>query len=311
MKVPLFVLPTGLVKLLSRPFLWLGERIAAIAPGLKYDLKLIRSEYTESEYIVASALNACFYMLLVLVLVLALYFAQGKLTDEVLARAFSSPQEFLGYLYKIRLALLPAIASFFLFFGVFLIYPRILVRKIVESVDKDLAFALRDLLIQITAGVSLYQAIANVARAGYGEVSKEFAEVAQAISAGESQESALERLANKTKSEFLKRALWQMSTAIRTGTSLRSALSAIVENYLQHQRAQIRAYSQELNLWILLFSIFAVAIPGIGITLLLSISFFSGISVSETTFIALIAACVLAQLVLVEYIRVKRPVVAG
>jgi len=271
----------------------------------------LKSDLEEGEYIIVAFENALAWMLLILALVVSLYALQGKVTGEALGRALSSPSAFLGTLARMRLALLPALAAFFIFLGAFLLYPRVMVRKVVEAVDKDLIFALKDLLVQVSSGISLYNAMANISRAGYGRVSSEFRLAVQEISAGESPERALERMALRTESEFLKRTAWQMVTVLRTGASLRGALSSLVLNLGQHQAARVKSFIQELNLWILLYVIVGIAIPSLGATLLVVLSLFTGSAVQESALILLVGACLATEVALIEYVKVKRPAIHG
>ncbi|MEM4389623.1 MAG: type II secretion system F family protein [Candidatus Micrarchaeia archaeon] len=311
MRIPLFLLPQAATLPLARRLKGVGDRLARYYPGLRYDLKLLKSDLDEGEYIIVALQNALAWTVLILLLMVGLYAAQGKVTKEVLARSLSSAPALADTLWRIRLALLPALAAFFVFLGAFLYYPRVMVRKVVEAIDKDLVFALKDLLVQVSSGISLYNAMANIARAGYGRVSSEFGATVQDISAGESQERALEKMALRTESEFLKRTAWQMVTVLRTGASVRGALAALVTNLSQQQAASIKAFIQELNLWILLYVIVGIAIPSLGATLLVVLSLFSGSAVQESALVLLVSACLAAEIALIEYVRVKRPAIHG
>ena len=84
-------------------------------------------------------------------------------------------------------------------------YPRILSGKTAELIDKHLVFALKDLLLQINSGVTLYNGLVNVVKEGYGQASKELEKVAKDVSCGIPIDKALEKMALQTKSEFLRK----------------------------------------------------------------------------------------------------------
>ena len=296
---------------MAKSFKGAGDRIAHFYPGLRFDLKLMKSDLEDGEYVVVALLNALAWMMLVLLLVAGLFAMQGKVSKEVLAKTFSSPEGMLDTVSRIRLALVPAIATFFVLSLAFFYYPRIAVRKIVESVDKDLVFALKDLLVQISSGVNLYNSMANISKAGYGKVSDEFKIAVQDISTGKSQDEALEKLAVRTESDFLKRTIWQVVSVLKTGASLRGALESLVQSMTQYQNAQVKNFIQELNLWILVYVIVGIAIPSLGATLLVVLSLFSGTSIQESTLITLMAVCLMGEFALIEYVKVKRPVLYG
>ena len=61
-----------------------------------------------------------------------------------------------------------------LLFFVLLFYPGILAGKKSELIEKDLIYALKDMLLEVSAGASLYDAIVGTTKADYGAVSTEF-----------------------------------------------------------------------------------------------------------------------------------------
>jgi archaeal flagellar protein FlaJ len=199
--------------------------------------------------------------------------------------------------------------AFFLLLALFLFYPAILVRKCVESIDRDLVYALKDLQIQISSGVSLFEAMKNLSGSEHGFVSEEFRNVVQDINAGEAQDVALEKLALKTESEFMKKTIWQIVIALRSGASLQGTVKNLVDNMRQYQSAKVKSYTQEMNLWILLYLIVAIAIPSLGATLITVLSSFSSGQMREPVFLALLAACFLGQYAIIKYVKLSRPLV--
>jgi len=286
--IALFLIPEKTAKRLARPFRGLGRAPARVW-GIGRDLKKIDIDYGGEEYAVVSALNALAWAVLLALLMTVVLYGRGA--------------------ESARAVLAPSLAAFVVIFLFFMYYPRVLVRKNVEMVDRDLVYALRELLVQINSGVSLFDALAGVSRSGHGKVSKEFGLVVKDINAGEPEERALGKMAERTESEFLRRTLWQMITVLRSGASLRGALRGVVESLHEHQNNQIKKYTQELNLWMLLYIIVAVVIPSLGATLLIILSMLGGAGMSEGTFLALVFGCFAVELVLVEFMKVRRPFV--
>lgn len=308
MNTLLFITPPDVTKRFARRFRGFGDRFSILFAGLEYDLKLSESELSEGEYIVASALNAFLWMLLMLLLTVALFFARGMLTLAEIQAGFSSPEALAAFALHNMPLFAPPLATFVLMFFFFIRYPRIVAGKIVEAIDKDLVYALRDLMLQINSGVSLYDAMRNVSRSGYGKVSEEFAKVVQDISTGEAQDVALEKMALRTQSEFLRRTIWQLVTALKAGASLQGALNSILQTLRRYQSQNVKAYTQELNLWILVYIFVSVAIPSLFITLLVILSTFGGVGVNESFIIMLVIGCFIGEFVLMEYIKIRRPV---
>lgn len=283
-------------------------RVSYILPGLKYDLETIGSDLDQGEYVALSLANALVWAVLVSLLIFLLSYAKGNITSDQLGSALSSLGSMREFLISIRWTILSGILVFVLFSAFFSYYPRVLARKIVEDVDKDLVYALKDLLLQISSGVPLFEAMVNISRSGYGTISKEFRRTVQDINAGEMQETALEKMALRTESEFLRRTIRQMLTAFRSGASLEVSLKSIIKNLQQYQYSQVKAYTYELNLWVLLFIIFSVAVPSLGIMLLVILSTFGNLTVDNGFIIGLVSFCVLCEIALIEFIKSRRPV---
>jgi len=307
-KIFLFVIPKAIEAPLVRRMRGIGAKLTALSPGIAYDLREL-GEPDAAAYAARALANSALLGALLALFITALLFATGRIRPEILSLAFSNKDVFA---YSVN-ALLPAAGGGLVVFGIILAfllyYPKILARKLAETVDKDLIFALKDMQLQISSGVSLFNAFVNVSRAGYGSVSKQFDSVVKDISAGEAEDAALEKMAAHTESEFMKRTVWQMITALRGGASLEGALSSMIDILKRDQAARIRNFIHELNLWALVYMIIAVAVPGLGSTVLVVISAFGGITVTEMTYAFALALCFVAEIVIIGFIKSRRPIV--
>lgn len=278
---------------------------------MEYDLEVIGSDVEKGEYVAISIANALAWALIIFLLLFALSYAKGTITLKETGGEGLEELSFLGGLEDLvdasRWVIIGSMLAFFVFFSLFSYYPRILARKIVEDVDKDLVYALKDLLLQISSGVPLFDAMVNISKSGYGVISKEFRRTVQDINAGEMQERALEKMALRTESEFLRRTIRQILTALKSGASLQAALKSVIKNLQQFQYSQVKSYTYELNLWVLLFIIISVAVPSLGITLLVVLSTFGGVSIDEGFILGLVAFCIFCEVALVEFIKSRRP----
>ncbi|HQT44433.1 MAG TPA: type II secretion system F family protein, partial [Candidatus Micrarchaeota archaeon] len=156
-------------------------------------------------------------------------------------------------------SLLPAVAAFALTFGFYIALPGLEAGDNRDKTDKELVYALKDLSVQISGGVGLYDAMLNISRSGYGPVSEEFGTAIREISSGIGEDEALMRMAQRSKSEYLKRAVWQMTAVMKSGGSLQTALLGIVSSLRSHQSERITTYLQEMNLWVLVYLVAAIA----------------------------------------------------
>lgn len=193
------------------------------------------------------------------------------------------------------------------FFLLHLYYPKILAQQNASGIDQGLMFALRSMQIQVNSGVSLYDAMSNVAQSNYGVISEEFEKVVQEINAGVSEAAALERLALRTQSEFLRKTIWQLVTNIRTGSPISVALQSIMETLTEFQSRAIKSYAAELNMWILLYLLMAAALPTIGITFMIILSSIGGSDISQDTILLTLGAAFAVQIILIGLIGSRTP----
>ncbi|RLG19965.1 hypothetical protein DRN67_01290 [Candidatus Micrarchaeota archaeon] len=284
----IFLIPGPLRGPITRSLRGLGARIAAGMPNLKYNLKFVSSDYDASEYIILSGVSALVVALLFYPLMLFLFQSREMALD-----------------YTVYL---PSIAAFVLVIFYYARWPYIQMGKKVEAVEKELTYALRELLTAMNAGASLYKAMEMVAGAGHGKVSEEFDITVRDINAGVPAEEALERMALRTESQFLKKMLWQMIGVLKSGASMHGALESMQESVQIYQQNQVTKYTQEMNLWILLYIVIGIAIPSLGATMLVVLSIFSGAGLTEYAMGILLLGCFIAEAILIKYMKVKRPV---
>jgi archaeal flagellar protein FlaJ len=290
-RVPLMVIPLQFCLKVKRLY-WLGNILTKFVPSLDHDLKEADFEIKKEAYGVATFINGFFYGLIFSGLFAWLAVEQQKTLPEV-----------------VKLSLLIGFGLFLLFSMVLLRYPKILAGKKGELVDQVLVFALKDVWLQISSGVSLYVALTQVADAKYGVVSKEFKIVVQDINRGLNMQDSLNRMAERSKSLYLRRTLWQLVNTLKAGASVKGALNTIIRELTASQERKIKDYARELNLWTLLYMLFAVAIPTIGATMLVILSGFAGFKITQVSFVSFIVITMFFQIVLIGFIKTRRPMV--
>ncbi len=269
-------------------------RATKYVPGLKYDL--IKADYNISaaDYVGFSFFNSAFLSSLSLIILFLLSFLITKRT----------------LYHSAAIGIIAALGIFILFFIAMLRYPSIEAGKISEKIDKNLVYGLKDLLLQVSSSIPLHNAVANVAAANYGQISVEFGKATKNIKTGMPLADALEKMAIETKSKFLKRAVWQMVNSIRSGTSMKGALQTVIQELMNEQKNSIKNYAKELNLWTLIYMLFAVAIPSIGGTLLIVLSSFAGAGISKASFVFFLVFGFMVQIALIEFINSRRPAIS-
>jgi flagellar protein FlaJ len=268
----------------------MGSHIVKIFPSLRSTLKVSHLPISPENYAAASLVSAWMYGLLFGVLFTGL----GYVTTPSLLDA-------------LQMGISMGLAASLVAFMLHLYYPRIIAQRSAGGVEQGLMFALRSLQIQVNSGVSLYDAMANVARSEYGSISDEFETVVQEINVGVNEATALERLALRTDSAFLKKTVWQLVTNIRAGSPLSSALQSIVNTLTEYQSRAIKGYAAELNMWILIYLLVAAALPTIGITFMVILSSIGGSDISPDTIYSTILGAFIIQIILIGLIGSRAP----
>ena len=290
MGIRFMLFPLGKIRKLNRRFLWVGSKLDVIFYSLKYDLIDADIGADAQEYLTASFISAAIYLML------------GAFFGLLLAnfRGISGQPVFL---------ISAGIGIFFfaLFFALHILYPRIIAKQKSAEIDESLIFALNNIMIQLSSGIGLYDAMANASKAGYGIVSNEFGKIVDDINSGMGELKAIEKAALKSKSDYFKKALWQVITSMRSGASLYGALGSVVESLNRKQSRAIRNYSAELNLWILIFLLGAAAIPSLGITFVIMLSALGGASIKEIDLIFIAIGALLFQVFVIGLVRTRVP----
>ncbi|MEW5955576.1 MAG: type II secretion system F family protein [Candidatus Micrarchaeota archaeon] len=150
-------------------------------------------------------------------------------------------------------------------------YPSNVASGRANKIDKELPFALRHLATQIKAGVSLNRAIASVGAANYGVLTQEINRTLADLEGGESTEGALLKLASRNRSRGLRRAVVQITRALRTGGNLAEIISSIAEDIAFESRMKIRDFTELLNIISIAYIMMAVVAP-VMLTILSSVA---------------------------------------
>jgi len=211
----------------------------------------------------------------------------------------------LPFPFPLPVALFSLVFPFLLASG--LLRPKLVLTRKVRDVEKNLPFAMRHILVQLRSGVPLFDSFVSVSKSDYGAVSEEFSRVVREAGSGKPLPSALDSMAARNPSPYLRRILWQFSNAVRSGSDVAAVLSEIVRNLSEDQRLSVRRYGSALNPMAMVYLLFSVVLPSLGISFLVILSMFSGVSPGGAFYLVLISVA-LFQVFFVSLIRIRRPV---
>ncbi|MEI7961599.1 MAG: type II secretion system F family protein [archaeon] len=278
-------------KRLSDKYLFIGRFLSKIIFALKYDLQKAEITIDVERYCLASLISAIIYGVM--------FIFVGMAFGTIITRTFG--------IMTIAMMLLSGIGAFSLMLLFHLFYPKLASGQLATMVDQDLLFALRAMLIQLSSGISLFETMKNISKSNYGQVSTEFAVVIKDMTSGVSETAALEKLAFRTKSEILKKTIWQIITTMRSGGSIINALNSQVEALVAQQMDTIKSYSAELNLWTLVYLMIAAAMPSLGITFLVIASSVGGSGIGPEAVLLIVVLSLAVQVAMIFLIRSKVP----
>jgi len=290
-RIPLMFFTLAKAQSVGQRFQGIGVRIISFYPNVRYDLRNLGIDFPAEQYCAAA-------------------FISGFIWAAILAAFLGI---FLTAVQSIPLPVklvLPVMAGFLSLLAAtifFLMYPRMMGKSIGSTIDKELIFAMRDMLIQISSGIPLFTVIENIGNSNYGYVSMEFKRVATNVKGGNSLLSEIELMAIRTQSEYLKKISWQLVTAIRSGANLTNTLKSVVKILVDYQFALSKSFNAELNFIILIFMLVSAVLPTIGTTVLVIFSVFGMFGVSSEVLLGVVIVSFLVQAGIVAYVYTKRP----
>jgi len=288
-RIPFVPFPPPLMRRVAKRLYGFGGKVAKLSPGMRVMLDQAEFDFSPREYYAIAFFSLFFWTFFTFIMLFLLYI-----------------------ILELSPAFLPTLAGVsmtigFLSFFYITLYPRLIIVRKVNDLEKNLLFALRHLLIQVKSGVPLFDGLVSVSNGNYGLVSNELKECTKRISTGLDQTIALEELALKNPSLYFRRVLWQITNAIKTGADLGYTLESIVNNLSQEQKVMIRKYGSQLNPLAMMYMMLAVIIPSLGITFLIIFSAFSGVAVTETLFFIILMALAFFQFTFIGIVKSRRP----
>ena len=289
-RVALMLIPISMGETLGAKFRGIANRLAEVYPGLRYDLINANINVEPESYAFASGLSAAIWAAMAAMFMLVV----------VKVRGIEGP-------LMILVPLLGFFVVWVIFFMLHMRYPKLLVNSVAAKIDRGLLFATRDMLIQISSGVPLFGAMANVADGDYGQVSVEFKKVVNEVRSGSALTQALENMALRSQSKYLKKTVWQLITAMRSGSNLTSAIKGIIKLLVDNQMRAVKAYNAELNFIVLIYLMVAAVLPTVGTTVLVIFSVFGILGVTPEIYAGLIAGGFFIQSLVIGYVYIRRP----
>ena len=273
------------------PLVELSRHLVPLFPHMEWDLK--RSGFTiDSTQYLSVALYMTVAVFTVCALVTVLPFAIKE-----------------GFRSTYSTMLFSVVVSIFVFAYMILLPTTKMARRSV-LIDRDLEYMLKDMYIQLSSGVPLFDTLVNIAKGEYGECSRICEGIIQEVEQGKSMTDVLDDVGMWSPSEYFRKSLWQLVNALKSGSDVAHALEVMSNDIRMDKENRIKSYGKELNLYGLIYMMGCVILPSMGVTLLVILSsFVGGGAINEMLFWAIMAGLVVFQVVFITYIKNKRPTI--
>lgn len=194
----------------------------------------------------------------------------------------------------------------FVLFYFFMHSPKIKAKKRIIDIDSEVVYAGRYLLVELSAGVPLFDALVNASQA-YKKIGKHIQDIIRRVEVGKPLDTAINEVIEITPSANFRKMMWQVMNSLRTGSDVSTALESIVEQISREQLIEFKTYERKLNPLVMFYLMMAVILPSLGITMASLLSTFLGIQLSFGALMGIAVFLTFIQFMFLNMIRSSRP----
>ncbi len=199
------------------------------------------------------------------------------------------------------------VAAFQMVFNSFLNYPKGKSKVSTKLIERDIIFAARDMMISLRSGMPLFNAITYVST-GYGDSSLEFKKIIERVQVGTPLVDAIDEVIAQTKSPSFRRLLLQASVSIRSGADVLGSLQSVVDQLSQERIITMRTYGQKLNLISMMYMLFGIILPSMGIAVFIILTTFIPLfTITTTILLFALVGIFFIQVIFLKVIKDSRP----
>ena len=137
-----------------------------------------------------------------------------------------------------------------------------------------------------------------------------FGEILNKVYLGTSMDEAITETLNTTPSQNLRRILWQVMNALKTGTEVSRALNSVIEQIVREQAIAVEEYGKKLSPLAMFYMTVSIIIPSLGITMLVILATFIGLKVTMPILLVIAMLIGFVQFMFLSLIRASRPAIS-
>ncbi|TAL55538.1 MAG: hypothetical protein EPN86_03290 [Nanoarchaeota archaeon] len=212
--------------------------------------------------------------------------------------------------FRAPLLFIPAVGLLSFVFGLLFLMntPTGIIRKRERETDEEILFVGRYILVKLESGEPLYNTLIDAAKMK-GASAKYIKEIVDDISTGKPLEKAIEDAWEFNSSEKFRRILFQILSALKTGTELAPVLKSTLRSLTYQQILEVKEYGKKLNTYMMFYLILACILPSLGVTMLVVFSSFIRLDLQQSSLFVIIFFLALVQAAFILVIKASRPAV--
>lgn len=273
--------------------MWISDIMIKIFPDINLKLKEIGYEIDARKWFALSLISSLFYLFTSFI---GLFFVFFSIYRDM-SNAFQ----------------LSLVLAFLIFMFTFLsqsLHARIRFSAISKDVEKNIAYAISHMLIDVKSGIPLFKSIENISKQNYGTISEIMRRIVEEINIGKSEIDAMECVVKNINSSYFKRVMWQIINSMKSGSEISETLSDIMRQIGEEQKVAVKRYGSQLNPIALIYMLFSIIFPTIGASFLLILSTFLGININlQTVFIMIVFFLIVFQFIIISIAKQRRPLI--
>ena len=219
--------------------------LVKLFPNIKRKLELAEVKNTPEQYVFKSTRNAFIQTIALLILTGIGFYMYN-----------------ISFLYLILLSII----YFFAMLWYNSAFLDVLIKRRQRSIDFEIIYLLRYLIVSSKSGVPIYDALVNISNK-YGAAGETIGEVVRLAALGNTLQQALVKVAQKTPSAYMERVLIQLSNSLSSGSELSDSLSSILKQISDEEMIKLKSYGRRLTPFTMFYMIFGIIVPSIGVVL--------------------------------------------
>lgn len=203
--------------------------------------------------------------------------------------------------------ILASFAGFFLlFFYILFKQVRVKMEKRRKNIDKEVLFAGRFLLVKLSSGKPLINALIDASKS-YGVANNYFKSIIHEIDIGTPLEQSLEKAIKFSPSDRMRKILFQITNALKIGIDVTQSLQSSLDQVAEEQLLEIERYGKKLSSVTMFYMLGAVVMPSLGLTMFVIVASMVNIDADMTLFVVLAFFLMIIEFIFLTVFKSIRP----